>query len=129
MGRVFGEWCLDHQGYDRGRQHSGGESMAITGLTHHLFSQHSEPVDVAFVMIGYLLMNFAMVCLFLNMRKIGSNLSLGMATLFHGALALASAMVVLSACGVPINLIQLRWVRLVDNSCVLPLTYAYINLQ
>jgi hypothetical protein len=55
-------------------------------------------------------MYFAIVSLFVNMRKIGSNVSLGVATLLHGALALASALVVLSVCGIHVNLIQLTYV-------------------
>jgi hypothetical protein len=52
-------------------------------------------------------MHFTFVVLFTNMRKIGSKITLGIMTLLCGSLALASSLVLVSLCGIPISLFQL----------------------
>jgi hydroxymethylglutaryl-CoA reductase (NADPH) len=70
------------------------------------------------VVLGYFLMHFTFVVLFVNMRKIGSKISLGLMTLLSGALALCASLVLVSICGIPISLIHLTcaiWSKLFFN--------------
>eukprot|EP00158_Paraphelidium_tribonemae_P005138 Partr_v1_DN27182_c2_g2_i1_m15745 len=69
--------------------------------------ENAETIDVMVVVLGYIGMHFTVIVLFLNMRKLGSRFSLFFSTIVGGALALACSLVVVTAFGHSINIIQL----------------------
>ncbi|KAM3428831.1 hypothetical protein MY4824_008591 [Beauveria thailandica] len=69
--------------------------------------KNAETLDIVIMVLGYLSMHLTFVSLFLSMRRMGSNLWLGMSTLFASAFAFVFGLAVTTKLGVPISVILL----------------------
>lgn len=69
--------------------------------------KNAETLDIVIMVLGYLSMHLTFVSLFLSMRRMGSNVWLGMSTLFASCFAFVFGLAVTTKLGVPISVILL----------------------
>ncbi|KAL9055035.1 MAG: hypothetical protein Q9162_003800 [Coniocarpon cinnabarinum] len=69
--------------------------------------KNAEELDIVIMVLGYLSMHLTFVSLFMSLRKLGSNLWLGITTLLSSVFALLFALIVTIQLGVPLNMVLL----------------------
>ncbi|KAK5988445.1 3-hydroxy-3-methylglutaryl-coenzyme A reductase [Cladobotryum mycophilum] len=69
--------------------------------------KNAETLDIVIMVLGYVVMHFNFVSLFLSMRRIGSNFWLGMTTIFSSTFAFLFGLAITTHLGVPVSLVLL----------------------
>ncbi|KAI0474179.1 3-hydroxy-3-methylglutaryl-CoA reductase [Xylariaceae sp. FL0804] len=92
----------------RGHSQSSMVRWVLNGWTEFIdLVKNAETLDIIIMVLGYLSMHLTFVSLFLSMRKLGSNVWLGISVLFSSTFAFLFGLNVTHKLGVPVTMVLL----------------------